>query len=64
MNETSVAGGISSAPSTLPGYRWGAAERNTLAPANGARANAGFETITLPSEVALFKEQPAGGALG
>src|SRR6202022_2356877 len=26
---------------------WGAAERNTLALANGARANAGFETITL-----------------
>ena len=43
---------------------WGVAERNTFALANGARANTGFETITLPGEVALFKEQPAGGALG
>jgi len=43
---------------------WGTAERNTLALADGARANAGFETVTPSSEVALFKEQPAGGALG
>jgi hypothetical protein len=43
---------------------WEAAEPHTLALANRARANADFETITLPSEVALFKEQPAGGALG
>ena len=45
-------------------WLWGAAERYTLALANGTRANADFETITPSSEVALFKEQPAGGALG
>lgn len=31
---------------------------------SGARANASVETITPASEVALFKAQPASGALG
>ena len=40
---------------------WEAPERNTLTLANGVLTNAGFKTITLASQVALFEEQPAGG---
>ena len=42
---------------------WEAAKPHTLALANRARENAGFDAITLAREVASFKEQPSGGAL-
>jgi hypothetical protein len=43
---------------------WEAAKPHTLALANRARTNAGFDAITPASEVASFKAQPAAGTFG